>query len=233
MLDQYLQRTQLLLGDTSFEFFNEPDLTTYVNIARGQLAGESECIRLYRTLDVSDASQEYAFASIDLTGITTSVLGVLNVRQASFTVATGAKPLHSRPWPWFQQYVLSQPVPTAGPPSTWSQLGQGASGTLYVNILDGAYTLNLDVVGYPVNLTDDSTPEAIPYTWTDAVPYYAAYLALFAVNPEKADRMFKEYERFVARARSNATPSVLPGNYPQSPDMMMANRLGMQQKAGA
>lgn len=233
MLDTYLQRTQLLLGDTSFEGFNEPDLTTYVNIARGQIAGEAECIRLYRELDVSDTSQSYSFASIDLTGITTSVLGVLNVRQASYQVATGAKPMHSRPWPWFQQFVLSQPVPTAAAPSTWSQLGQGASGTLYVNLLDGAYTLNLDVVGYPVPLTDNSTPEAIPYTWTDAVPYYAAYLSMFSMNPDKAAMFFKEYERFVARARAAATPGVLPGNYAQSPDLYMANRLGMQQKAGA
>ena len=39
MLFQYLERTQQLLNDLREVNFNTYDLTNYINIARGQLAG--------------------------------------------------------------------------------------------------------------------------------------------------------------------------------------------------
>lgn len=232
MLDTYLQRTQLLLGDQTFETFNEPDLVTYINIGRGQIAGAAECVRVYVTLAVTAASQQYAFSSITLGSYSTSVQGVLNVRQIAYSVGDGQKPLYARPFPYFQQFVLGTAVPQAGPPKIWSQFGQGALGTLFFNKLDAAYTLSLDAVAYPIDLTDDSTPEALPYQWTDAVPFFAAYYALMAVDPERSAMMYREYEKFEARARAQTTPAVLPGNAAQSTDPFMPNRLGMQSKAG-
>lgn len=231
MLDQYLQRTQLLLGDPEFVKFNEGDLTNYVNMARGQLAGETECIRVYATLAVDNTAQQYPFSSVNLGGLTTSVLGVLNVRQITYAVASGQAALHSRPFPWFNQYVLAQSVPTAGVPESWSQFGQGATGSIFINLLDGPYTLSLDCVGYPVALDDDSTAEAIPYQFTDAVPFFAAYFAALTANDmDRADALFKEYSKFAARGRQATTSSVLPTNFSQAPDPFMANRLGLQQK---
>ncbi len=232
-LDSYLQKTQLLLSDPSFEIFNPDDLTTYINMARGQIAGEAECIRVMGSLSVDSTTQQYAFGSITLTGFTASVLGVLNVRQINYNVASGAKALHSRPFPWFNSFVLAQPAPTATFPSVWSQLGQGANGTLYFNTLDVAYTLNLDCVGYPVPLVDDSTAEALPYQWTDAVPFFAAYYAaMTAGNAEAAKMWFDEYSKFVHRARAASTSAVLPGNFAQSGDQFATNRLGLQQGRG-
>lgn len=233
MLDRYLQRTQLLLTDPLFEVFNEGDLTNWINMARGQIAGDSECIRVMGTLPTTAAQQQYSFATISLGGLTSSVLGVLNVRQITYTIASGAKSLHSRSFPWFNTYILSQPVPTPGPPTVWSQFGQGALGTIYTNVLDGNYTLNLDTVCYPVDLVDDTTPEAIPYQWTDAIPFYAAYYAALTVGAaDKAKAMFDEYSKFIVRARGAATPSVLPGNFAQPADPFIGNRLGLQTKGG-
>jgi hypothetical protein len=233
MLDSYIQRTMLLLNDPSFERFNEGDLQTYVNMARGQIAGEAECIQFLATLAVDSSTQQYSFASINIGGLTTSVLGVLNVRQISYAVASGYKPMHSRSWPYFQQYTLSQPVPTPSTPSSWAQLGQGAAGTLYVNALDGPYTLTASVVGYPVTLVDDSTPEAIPYQFTDAVPFFGAYFAALTIGDgDRADKMYGEYNKFMARARGAATAAVLPGNFAQAPDPFATNRLGLTQQRG-
>ncbi len=232
-LDSYLQRTMLLLSDPSFERFNDGDLTTYINMARGQLAGESECIRVLGTLAVDSTTQEYNFASINLGGFATSVVGALNVRQITYAVASGSKILHSRPFPWFNSYVLSQPVPTPSAPSVWSQFGQGALGTIFLNALDGPYTLSLDVVGYPVALAADTTPEAIPYQFTDAIPWFAAYFAaVTAQNADMAEKFFGEYSKFVVRARRAATPGVLPGNFAQPEDPFIGNRLGLQQQRG-
>lgn len=230
-LDQYLQRTQLLLADPDFAKFNEGDLTSYVNMARGQIAGESECVRAYLTLAVSSATQQYPFSSINLGTYTTTVLGVLNVRQITYSVGTGQASLHPRSFPYFNTYILSQAAPDAGPPQQWSQFGQGANGTLFFNLLDNNYTCYLDAVCYPIPLVDDTTEEGIPYQWQDAVPFYAAYFASITIgNADKAGAMWGEYQKFMSRARAQATPAVLPSVYVGTPDPFMQNRLGLPLK---
>ena len=46
MLTGYLQQTQRLLHDASNQFWQLPDLTVYVNIARGRVASEGQCVRV-------------------------------------------------------------------------------------------------------------------------------------------------------------------------------------------
>lgn len=232
-LDQYSIRTRLLLNDPSFEVYNDGDVTTYINIARGQIAGQAECCRVLGTLAVDGSTQQYPFSLIDLTlsgSLTVSgIQGVLNVRQAAYSIASGQKNVFSRPFPWFNQYVLSQPVPDASFPQTWSQYGQASLGSVYINLLDTAYMLSLDCVCYPVDLTDDSTAEAIPYQFTDGIPFFAAYYASMTIgDKDRADAMFEEFGKFMARARSAASPAVLPGSFAQPADPFMQNRLGLQ-----
>lgn len=232
-LNAYLQRVRLLLADANFTRYNDFDIASFCNSARGQIAGEAECIRVYATLAVSSVAQQYAFTTISLGGAA-GVAGVLNVRMASFSLpgATGQIALTPREWEFFNSFVLSQPAPTAGQPSIWAQFGQGVNGTLFVNLLDTAYTLALDTVCYPSDLTTNSDAEAIPYLWTDAIPYYAAYLAMLtAQNMAGADAMYKLYQVFVARARGFATPSVLPHQYEQAPSPTTPNQLGVTMKA--
>lgn len=234
MLNAYTQQTQLLLKDPKMERFNLFDLRGYVNTARGQVALEGECIRVYSTLTLSTTAQQYPFSAVSFPAGTQGVAGVMNVRMATFQIAGGAKRITSREWEYFNEFVLNNPVPVAGPPTEWAQYGQGAAGSLFVNLPDFAYILNLDTVGYPLPLNSDTDFEAIPYAWTDAVPYYAAYVALLtAQQADAAAGMFKLYEMFVGRARQFATPSVLPHQYEQTPDPMMTNRLGVTMRGAA
>jgi hypothetical protein len=129
-------------------------------------------------------------------------------------------------------------VPTSGQPVTWSQLGQGTSGTFYLDpIPDTIYPLFCDVVGYPSALVLDTDPEAIPYLWTDAVPYFAAYLAyLSAQAPARqndAARMFEFYTEFIDRARRASTPDVNSTMYPQQHDPAQLSKLGLSPKQAA
>lgn len=225
---EMMQRTQLLLNDTNFEVFNEEDILRYVNMARGQIAGQAECVRIYTTLPVTGAAQQYPFSAI-VVPANVGVQGYLHVRQISYAVASGQKLLHSRSFPWFNSFILGQPVPKAGPPSAWSQFGQGVLGSIFFNLLDQAYTLSLDCVAYPIDLVDDSTVDAIPYSWTDAVPFFAAYFAALTIgDSDRAKALYGEYEKFSGLGRNAATPSVLPGSFAQAPDPFMANRLGLQ-----
>jgi hypothetical protein len=216
----YIRRCQRLLRDQRMQLINPADLIDYINEARQMMAGEAECLRVIGTLALTAGVNVYPFSAIGLGGAA-GIEGVLNVRAAWYQVATGQKWLTPRSFEWFSLYELNNPVPTPGPPYAWAQYGQGTSGTLYFGAVpDGAYTIPLDCVCYPVPLADDTTAEAIPLLWTFAIPYYATYLAMLSMETggatAEADRMMKRYAEMVMRARAGVTPSVLPGNYAQS-----------------
>jgi hypothetical protein len=62
-------------------------------------------------------------------------------------------------------------------------------------------------------LASDATIEAIPYPWTEAVPFYAAWLALMTVQRQAdADKMMVRYMELMSRARQETTPTFLPEN---------------------
>lgn len=232
MLFSYLQRAQLLLNDASMAKFNRFDLTTYINLARGQLAGEAECLRNYATLALSANVQSYSFSSISLSG--SGISGVFNVRQALIQVNDGLTWIRPRSFEWFTFFRLNNSAPVPAQPNEWSQFGQGVTGSIFVSPTpDASYTLNLDTSCYPTNLAADTDVESIPYPWTDAVPFFAAYYALMSAGKDdEADKMFERYQMWVDRARMMSNATVLPSIYPQSGDPVRANRLGITTKGG-
>lgn len=229
---------------------------TWINTARGQLAGEAECIRVIGTISTVVGQRAYNFSSIN-TGVvaTTGIQGVIHVRRVSYNVGqtpqglSGQQWIPSHAWEWFDIFHMSNPVPTYGPPQSWSQYGQGSAGTgtgsgatgsFYLDPPpDLVYVLNVDCVCYPVNLVDDTTVEAIPYLWTDAVPFFAAYYAYLSsqtgARQADAERMYGHYQTFVQRARQSANPSVLRSSYEQAGDPSQAAKMGIKppQQPGA
>lgn len=251
MLNTYLAATQNLLQNPQAPspLYAPATLTTYINTARGQLAGESKCVRFMGSLALSIGVNAYPFSSITLTGAAAvGVSGVLDVEAAWYLVGSGQKWIRPRPWPWFSLYELNNPVPSSGPPLVWSQYGTGASaqvsplpvggGSMYISPLpDQTYTVPVDCCCYPLALAQDSDPEAIPYLFTDAVPYFAAYLALMSAQTgariEQAKVMLQLYAEFVGRAQRAATPMTLPGLYQGVPSMVRAGQLGQQSQGGS
>jgi hypothetical protein len=239
MLTSYLTSTRRLLQfpSSATSLYTDSDLKDYINTARGQLAGESESIRFAGILPLTSGNRAHTFSAISFAG-SSGIAGAINVRQMLRGIGTGYSWMRPRPFEWFTLYNLNNPNPVPGPPVRWAQFGQGTNGTIYVDpVPDANYTTLLDVVCYPIPLVDDNTTEAIPYLWTDAVPYFAAYLALLtaqaAARQADANRMMQRYEEFVSRARQFATPSVLPGIYPQSGNPVRANQLGTSPPAKA
>lgn len=247
MLATYESRTQALLQNPNAPTTLYPlaSIDSWINQARGQVAGEGECIRRQGTLALAQGTSVYPFSSISISD--SAVQGVINVRQMLIGLGTGNVWVTPRGFEWLTLYRLNNPVPQQARPTDWSQYGQGAApapsqqadgGSLYVDpVPDQPYTLTLDCVCYPITLVDNTTPEAIPYLWTDAVPYFAAYLALLSAQTgareEQANRMFNRYQTFVNRARAFSNPSVLGGQYAQAPSLVRENQLGLQSKAAA
>jgi hypothetical protein len=243
-----IQTRRLLQNPTeTTAFIATSDLDSWINTARGQLAGESEAIRVLGTLALNTGQIAYDFSSINIGNpSSTGIQGVIHVRSALYAVGTGHQWMRPRPWPWFQLFKMNQPVIFPGAPQVWSQFGQGASppgmggsasgGSLYIDPApDQPYTLTLDCVCYPIVLIDDTTPEAIPYLWTDAVPFFAAYYSLLSNSTgsrrQDAEAYFGYYKQFMDRARTAANPGVNQYQYSQAQDPTLINKLALSQKA--
>jgi hypothetical protein len=207
-LNSYLTQVQRLLHDSTGSLYPTADLTSYINQGRLQIASEGMCVRGLFSLNTAAATQVYAFSSISVSALAGASY-VLAVRKAGI----GTVSLASRVWDWFYNYCIL--APATGSPNTWSQLGQGASGNLYLYPTPtSTLTMTLDCVVVPVVLVDDTTVEVLPYPWTDAVQYFAAYMAYFnSQRTADADRMWQEYQKYMQRARDMSTPTALPRNY--------------------
>ena len=241
----YLPQTQQLLQNPAAptSLYSASLLTGYINTARGQLAGEGMCIRAIGTLVTVAGQRAYNFSSLNLgVAATTGIQGAININTIWVNVGGGMQWLTPRGWEWFGLYHLNNVVPTQALPTVWAQYGQGAAppgaitgasfgGSIYLDpVPDQVYTLNCDCTCYPMTLVADADVEAIPYLWTDAVPFFAAYYALLSAQTSARTRdageMLKMYEMFVDRARKASNPMQLGGMYQQSEDLFTRLKIG-------
>jgi hypothetical protein len=227
--------------------YSTTDIDSWINTARGQIAADGECIRFTGALPTSNGQIEYNFEDID-TGVsaTNGIEGPIIVRAIRFALDNGSKWVTPRTWDWFQEVNLNNPGVVNGAPQFWAQFQQGTGqtggsstagavstggGTFFLDPPpDGIYDLLLDCVCFPIALVDDTTPEAIPYLWTDCVPYLAAWYALLAsqTNARRADAeaYYKYYQTFLQKMRKVSSPTVNRYTYIEQAAMMPAQRTG-------
>jgi hypothetical protein len=253
LLTAYLTQTQRLLQNPAAPttLYSTTDLTSYINTARGQVAAEGECVRMHGTASaIANNRGGYDFSGIAFTN--TSVAGAIKVVNLWYSIGigptgiAGQRFIYPRPWEWFTVYGLNNPVPTPGPPVRWAQHGQGAASDAGASADGGsfwldpppdiAYSLIADCVCAPIALVNDATPEVIPYQWTDAVPFFAAYYALLSSQTSAriadAERLYNHYETFMTRARVQSNPSQGRWQYQQADDPVQALKLGLGPKGG-
>lgn len=193
--------------------------TTFINAARTRVAGEGECTRDIVTLPLVIGQQRYPFSSI--TGYPAGMNATLSVRQAWW----GFNQLDIRPWEYFSAYYLFSH--NNGIPARLAQHHQGELGSLFFDPVPDAIGIEnlvvLYIVGAPTPLATDGDPEVIPAPWTDAVPFYAAWLAFMNLQRQAdADRMMAAYGELMRRSRQEVTPSVLPDYTPGGQGAVMA-----------
>lgn len=231
MLAQYETLTQALLQAPSSPIPLIPTATldTYINQSRIQVAAQGACIRQFLDLALTAGTTRYNFTA--LTGLSTGVVGVYQVRQIWYSVpgATGNFWVSPRPFEYLTYFgAQNNPNPPSGAPQMWAQFGQGETGSLFVDpIPDLAYSVEADCLGVPATLVDDTTVEAIPAIWTLAVPYWAAWLGFMSAQRQAdADMMLKRFQEQMALARAAANPDINTEAWSQSPDPEGPNRLG-------
>lgn len=239
-----------LPGTDSTSLYTDADLIRWINIARGQLAGEAECIRVNGVIRCVVDQNQYSFSDISLAfpPVTLGVDGVIHVRSIRYGLpgGIGSVWVPGRPWEWYELYFSNNTTPSSGPPEVWSQYGQGAApghmgssatGSFFIAPApDSTYPLVCDCVCFPIKLVDNTTAEAISYLFTDAVPFFAAYYALLSAQMgaryNDAIQYYKMYSEFMNRARkaSNATPN--RWQYEQAADPAQAAKMGVKAGGG-
>src|SRR5690242_5548116 len=130
-LTAYLTATRNLLQNPTAPtaLYDDTLLTTNVNTARNQIAGEGECIRYVASLALAGGTQVYSFTAASITaGL--GIQSVLNARTAWFNSGSGRLWLQPQPFEWFSLYNLNTLTPASGQPTQWAQFGRGEHGTL-------------------------------------------------------------------------------------------------------
>jgi len=120
-------------------------------------------------------------------------------------------------WSAFQAYCRAWDIGQENYPMVWSQYGQGESGSFYLFPIPSVLAqLDVDTYCYPADLNLESDPEAIPHPFTEAVPYYAAFLAYLALQDgDKAETFRGLYRQQMIEARGFVSPAMVPDFYPQ------------------
>lgn len=213
MLTFYQTQVERLLQNplASPNLYALSDLTAYINTARGQLALETGCVRALIPLSTVNGTQQYPL--INLTPAPSGFGPIVNVQSAYYAPAgTGNVYLNPRLWTFFETFFLCQAPAPVGNPTDWTQYSTGETGIIFLYPTpNSVFQIYLDAMCTPAALTTDASIDAIPYPYSDAVPYFAAYLAyLSAQRTEDANSMLEKYNEFVARAVAGSGPR-MPG----------------------
>lgn len=165
-------------------------------------------------INATVAGQEvYPFSTVNAMVATSGsgINSIFAVNSVSFLWGTFRYTLMRKGFSYYQAKVRTYTAGYQYIPAVMAQFGQGEKGSLYFYPIPNApYQMEWDCFCIPNDLNTDTDVEAIPDPYTEAVKYYAAYLAyLQAQRTADADRMYNSdpqkpgfYQRSLRRARS-------------------------------
>ena len=213
-LQAYIAQTQRLLNDENAQFWSVGDLQNYINIGRNTIATQSECLVANGSLSTVNGQQSYPMSSLSPP---TALATAINARTILSQIANKLAVIPNRPWQWFVNFALNgSDVTAVAVPTLWSMQNQGSLGTIwFAPVPNGTILMEVEASWTPVPLINDTTPEALAYPWTDAVPYFAAYMALIqAQRLGDSQRMLGWFNGFMIAARTGVTPQWNPNASP-------------------
>ena len=237
MLSRYLTDTQLLLNDTSKQFFTAPVLTNYINRSRRRIAAVSGCLRVIPPGVQTVPNQEiYPFTAWNalIQEVMPQATAVLACRSptvglggtwtqdanGSWAITGGSwKPMWRRiPFSDFQARFRIYGRTFLGiisEPGWYAQFGEGPIGSIYLApIPTSSLPMEVDLTVIPMPLLTDDDCESIPYPWTDAICYWAATLALLQQQrPQEAQAMAQAFAAELPLCASVVCPAMLVNPY--------------------
>ena len=194
--------------------------TITVTDANGLNGGATVTSVIDNSASTATSQEKYNFSTLNTLAATTpGVSQVIGINSIAAQWGSGSvyKPmLRRRAWAWFQANCRVYSISAMNFPAYWSQFSTGVNGSFYLfPIPSQVMSMDIDAICLPIDLGSDSDTDVIPYPWSDAVPYYAAYLC-FSNSSRKDDAAakFNLYELHMASARKFVEGSAfIPDQY--------------------
>ena len=204
-LSGYITQTRRLLHDVNANFWTNAELTDYINDGRGHLVQDTGCNRVLQSYTLAQGTETVDFSALPQGTNTIDVLNVIlywgNTRI----------PLAYLPWTDFNAQLRYWQTYT-GRPVGFSMYGPKK---IYISpTTDQSYQAEFDTVVLKDPLTDADPVETLPTPFTEAVPFYAAYLAKYQEQSYGEAEIFKqEYQKHVLQALNTTFTRRLPTPY--------------------
>ncbi len=144
---------------------------------------------------------------------------ILTINSIAISWGSMKPTLRYRPWGEFQAYYRAYNVAAQGYPRIWSQYQRGTQGSFYLwPVPSQAAQMDLDCTCLPSDLGFESNDDvdAIPYPWSNAVPYKAAEVAVLGEPDlrEMAEKFLAHYDRRMQFAAvTGQAQSMIPDFY--------------------
>lgn len=170
--------------------------------------GATATAQISPILQTQYGQEVYNFSDFPL-GSVPGVKEVIAVRSVSIIYANYRYSLPMYSFSTYQAYIRQYPQQYNYVATMCSQFGQGAAGSLYLYpIASQQYQVEVDCVGWPIDLETDQDHEAIPDPWTQAVPFLATHYAyLHLQNFNAAEYYRKMADNLLPMHRSAASPA--------------------------
>lgn len=188
-----------------------------VTVSGGGGTGATCVVTLTTFISTLPGQETYAFSSFNSAVQVANPAALEVIGIQSISVAWGSlKPtLDYKSWTEFQANYRSYNYGNQNYPSLWSQYGRGQGATVYLWTIPSSYNaMDVDCYCTPIALVNDSTTDAIPDPFSEAVPYYAAALAYANAQRKDDSEYYRQlYVKRLVDCGVYATPSFAPSAY--------------------
>lgn len=152
---------------------------------------------------LNQGQEKYNASDIDLS-MNPGCESIFNVRGVSILYNNYRYSLPKYSFSVYQSSIRQFPYQYSYVPTFFSQFGQGTDANYFFYPLPSeSYQVEWDCLCLPADLIDDQSYDAIPKPWQDAVPYFAAHLAMIEIGNWNAATAFLTLYEKMAQAYSN------------------------------
>lgn len=207
------QVTGVTVTNAGTGYVNPPTIT-FTGVGTGATATAANTAN-YLTTTVGQEVYQFSTANTIIAASVPGADKLIGIASVSVNIGSTKPTLDFWDFPSFQAYARSANWGQNNP-AIWSQYGQGETGSLYVFPVPSARAqMEWDCFVVPLDLSVSQTVDLIPEPWSEAVIYYAAYLAyLYAQRKDDANTMMSESTRLMLEYRQFVTPPRFPTMYP-------------------
>lgn len=205
--------TAISVVDGGFNFTG----TVTITITDATGTGATATATVNTSMNTVTNQQVYPFSLVNSTvQLVSGVDRILKVLQVAVSNGSTKPVMYQWDWQYYQAFGNVYPQ-QYGNVAAWAQQSFGTDGSIYLYpIPSQAWEMDWDCVCLPLDISSASTAaqDAIPYPWSEAVPYYAAYLYYeYAQRDEDAKDFYSKWMMRLQTSRASSEGGGVPSYY--------------------